>query len=134
MYSKGHFVTSIVASMLFILHFGITASIPLTAIVLFIGGVIGVVIDFDHFLVSYLNTGKSNLWKVVKNPKLAFIEQGKIFQDGEDVTQNQRLISHTVLLLMALGLTKSLGVIAVFVVWIWTVHILFDLLSDEGIV
>jgi hypothetical protein len=93
---------------------------------------LGVGIDLDHFLVARLNTGNWDaLLGVVRNPRRAVFEQGDIFEEGEDVTALQRLLSHAViagLLVAALSLVSSyLALLSAVVLY---VHVLSDLYQD----
>ena len=94
--------------------------------------VLGVGIDFDHFLVARLNTGTwDTLVRVVRNPRRVLFDQSEIFEAGEDMTKLQRLLSHALLggLLVA-GLYPFLPYVAVVSAVVLYVHVLCDLYRD----
>ena len=58
---------------------------------------LGVGIDFDHFLVARFNRGDwKNARRCIDNPMLVFGGQEKIFDSG-DLWRDQRLLSHLII-------------------------------------
>jgi hypothetical protein len=130
MYSKAHFLISVAVGAAVALLAG-QPPLPAVATVGY-AAVLGVGIDFDHFLVARLNTGNwDTLIRVVRNPRLILFDQGDIFEAGEDVTKLQRLLSHAVLggLLVA-GLYPLAPFVAVLSGVVLYVHVLSDLYQD----
>jgi hypothetical protein len=89
-------------------------------------------IDLDHFLLARLNTGNWDaLLGVVRNPHRAFLDQENVFEEGEDVTKLQRLLSHVLLagLLVAVlyPLSRYVAVLSAVVLYF---HVLGDLGRD----
>lgn len=94
--------------------------------------VVGVGIDFDHFLVAWLVTGSAkNVRRVLADPFLVVTGQDRIF-DESDLTPLQRLLSHVLIAGLAVGGLVALGVTAWAVVVGVTlyVHVLSDLVAD----
>ena len=129
MYSSHHAALSLLASAV-LLPFVPTA-LPAVGVVAY-AVVLGVAIDFDHFLVARYNTGS---WRALRaclsDPRRVFLAQGEIFDAGE-VWPLERLLSHAVLAgvlvagLLAAGLV-GLAVVSAVVLY---VHVLADLVWD----
>lgn len=108
------------------------SALPALVVVAY-AAVLGVVIDFDHFLASRLHRGD---WKAARrclaDPRLVFVDQSAIF-DADDLWPRQRLLSHVVII--------GLFVPAVFVVAgpslalvsgvVLYAHVLADLIQDN---
>jgi hypothetical protein len=94
--------------------------------------VLGVGIDFDHFLLARLNTGNWDaLLGVVRNPRRAVFDQRDIFDEGEDVTRLQRLLSHVVLGGVLVAVLYPLSAYAALLsAVVLYVHVLSDLYQD----
>jgi len=130
MYSKAHFLISLAVGT----AVAVLASQPPLPAAATVGyaAVLGVGIDFDHFLVARLNTGTwDTLVRVVRNPRRVLFDQSEIFEAGEDMTKLQRLLSHALLggLLVA-GLYPFLPYVAVVSAVVLYVHVLCDLYRD----
>ncbi|MEF8840954.1 MAG: hypothetical protein V5A62_04940 [Haloarculaceae archaeon] len=130
MYSKAHLLISLAVGAIVAVATG-QLPVPAVATVAY-AAVLGVGIDFDHFLVARFNTGNWDaLVGAVRNPRRILFDQGDIFEEGEDVTKLQRLLSHAVLggLLVA-GLYPVLPYVAVLSAVVLYVHVLSDLYRD----
>jgi hypothetical protein len=93
---------------------------------------IGVGIDFDHFLVAYLNTGSTkNLRRVARDPRIVVLDQRAIF-DPADLSELQRLLSHVVIAGIAVSGLVMLGERgwATVVGLTLYLHVLSDLIAD----
>jgi len=130
MYSKAHLLISLAVGAAVA---ALTGQPPaLAAGTVAYAAVLGVGIDFDHFLIARLNTGNWDaLLGVVRNPRRAVFDQRDIFDEGEDVTRIQRLLSHVVLggVLVAVLYPFSAYVALVSAVVLY-VHVLSDLYQD----
>jgi len=128
MYSKQHFLISIVVGAAIALL--TTSPIPDLALVAY-AGVLGVAIDFDHFLDARLVTGD---WRAarycLRNPRVVFTDQGSIFEHDE-LTPLHRLLSHVVIVGVYVPLvwlvSPSLAVVSAVVLYF---HVLADLVAD----
>ena len=130
MYSKEHFLISLAVGAAVAV---LTGQPPLlAAATVGYAAVLGVGIDFDHFLVARINTGRWDaLTGVIHNPRRAFFDQGDIFEDGEDVTKIQRLLSHVVIAgVLVAGLYPFLPYFALLSAVVLYVHVLCDLYRD----
>jgi hypothetical protein len=130
MYSKAHLLISLAVGAAVA---ALTGQPPALAVAsIGYAAVLGVGIDFDHFLIARLNTGNWDaLLGVVRNPRRAVFDQRDIFDEGEDVTRIQRLLSHVVLggvLVAALyPLSAYAALLSAVVLY---VHVLSDLYQD----
>lgn len=108
------------------------APIPDLAVVGY-AAVLGVAIDFDHFLVSRLHCGD---WRAAKrcldDPKIVFFDQEAIF-DVDDLWGHQRLLSHVVIVgLFVPGVYVVAGsFLAVVSAVVLYAHVLADLVEDN---
>jgi len=130
MYSKAHFLISLAVGAA-VAVLADQPPLPAAATVGY-AAALGVGIDFDHFLVARLNTGNwDSLVRVVRNPRRVLFDQSDIFEEGEDVTKLQRLLSHALLggVLVA-GLYPFLPYAAVVSAVVLYVHVLSDLYRD----
>lgn len=93
--------------------------------------VVGVGIDFDHFLVARLNTGEwTAVRRCLRDPRIVFTDQNAIFEEG-DVGTLRRLLSHVVLAgLAVVGLLAVDVFLAVFTAVVLYAHLLSDLVWD----
>ena len=93
---------------------------------------LGVGIDFDHFLVARLNTGSWDaLLGVVRNPRRAVFDQRNIFDADEDMTRLQRLLSHVVIAGVLVAVLYPLSAYAALLsAVVLYVHVLSDLYQD----
>lgn len=129
MYSSHHAALSVLAGVA-LLPFASTGLGPLGVVAYAV--VLGVGVDFDHFLVARYNAGDWRaLRAVLADPRLAFVSQDQIFTPGE-VGVLQRLLTHVVLggvLVVALlaGALVDLAVVSAVVLY---VHVLADLVWD----
>ncbi|WP_284007423.1 hypothetical protein [Haloarcula pelagica] len=129
MYSRDHALGSLALGVVLLL---VSVAPARPAVLLPVVVAIGVGIDFDHFLVAYLNTGSTkNLRRVVRDPRIVLLDQGAIF-DPDDLSELQRLLSHAVLAGLAVFGLVALGEQAWAVVVGLTLylHVLSDLVAD----
>ncbi|KTG11170.1 hypothetical protein AUR64_05535 [Haloprofundus marisrubri] len=102
-----------------------------TWFVLVYSAIIGVGIDFDHFLVARVNTGSWHAARdCLRNPTRVFAGQDEIFEDGE-VGTLRRLLSHVVIvgLLIPVLAVVSLPLALLTAVVLYG-HLLSDLIWD----
>jgi hypothetical protein len=94
--------------------------------------VVGVGIDFDHFLVARLTTGDwAALRRCLRDPRLVFLDQDEIF-DPLALWPLQRLLSHHVLGGLAVaGLWLVSVPLALFTLLVLYTHVLSDLVWDN---
>lgn len=93
--------------------------------------VLGVGIDFDHFVIARYNTGS---WQAVRRclakPQLVLTAQHRIFAD-DAIFPVERLLSHLVVTPILVGgtavVSSSLGVLAAIVLY---THITADVIAD----
>jgi hypothetical protein len=129
MYSSHHAVLSLLAG-LGLLPF-VQTDLPAVGVVAY-AVVLGVAIDFDHFLVARYNAGN---WRALRacvtDPRRVFLAQDEIFESGE-VWPLERLLSHVVIagLLVAALLVAGLVGLAVVSAVVLYVHVLADLAWD----
>jgi hypothetical protein len=93
--------------------------------------VVGVGIDFDHFLVARLNAGDwAALRRCLRRPRIVLVDQEAIFEPLE-VNPVERLLSHVVI---AGALVGGLWPVSPYVAWLTGVvlyaHLLGDLVAD----
>jgi hypothetical protein len=130
MYSKQHLLISLVVG---VAVAAATRQPPLdTVATVGYAAILGVGIDFDHFLVARLNTGRWRaLREVVREPRRAVLDQSNIFEEGEEVTKLQRLLSHVLLAgLLVVGLYPVSTYLATLSAVVLYVHVLSDLYQD----
>lgn len=94
-------------------------------------GVVGIAIDFDHFLIARWNSGSwEALLRCMRDPKIVFIDQDAIFQQREDLA-SQRLLTHhilgAILTVSTWIIEPTLGLITGVVLY---GHILADIVYD----
>lgn len=128
MYSRGHaLLSAIIGIPLAVGASNAPAAAGLLGYVL----LLGVGIDFDHFVIGRLNRGKwTNARRCLQNPAQIFADQSTIFDSG-DIWRDQRLLSH---LLIGGLLTAGLWIVNAYwafatAVTVYT-HVLADLYSD----
>lgn len=134
MYSRNHAAISALLAVPILLAHEPPAHPVLVAVVVV---AVGVGIDFDHFLIAWLNTGSTrSVRRVLANPRLAFVDQGAIF-DVDEVTREQRLLSHALIggtvtgaLCFAAPYWSSATYWAVVVAVTLYVHVVADLYAD----
>ena len=130
-YSKHHFLVSVIVGLL--LGISVTDSALLIFVTALYAGIIGVIIDIDHFAISRLHSGD---WSAAKNclrfPVQSLIYQEDIFGE-EEVEPAERVLSH----LLISG-------VVVPVIWVFTprwsfvtgvvlyVHILTNAYADAS--
>jgi len=93
--------------------------------------VVGVGIDFDHFLVAWYNTGDPRAIRYcLRNPRAVFTDQASIFHEYE-LGKLDRLLSHVLIggpLVAALWLVAPrLAALAAATLW---AHVVADLYRD----
>ena len=106
-----------------------TPPVPAWA-VLAVAVVVGVGIDFDHFLLAWYNTGNlTPVRRCLRDPRIVLLDQDAVFDDGSVGALN-RLLSHVVI-----------AGVAVPPLWLWRpyvaglvgvslyAHVLADLVS-----
>lgn len=106
------------------------ASIPTVALIAYAVAT-GVLIDLDHFLIARLRTGTWEAARAcLRDPRLVLVSQDRIFDPGS-VGILSRLLSHLVLVGVAVGLTAlvdaSLAVLTAVVLY---AHLLSDVAWD----
>jgi|AntRauTorcE11898_2_1112593.scaffolds.fasta_scaffold18478_3 hypothetical protein len=129
MYSSHHATLSVLAGVA-LLPFVSTGLGPVGLVAYAV--VLGVGVDFDHFLIARYNAGDwATLRACLANPRRVFFSQDELFEPGE-VGVLQRLLTHVVLggvvvtVLLAGGLV-DLAVVSAVVLY---VHVLADLVWD----
>lgn len=128
MYSKHHFaISAAVAAVVAALT---TSPYPWWAL-LVLAALVGVGIDFDHFLVAGINTGDwEPIRRCLRNPRIVFFDQGEIFEQGE-VGVVRRLLSHVVIGGVLVGMLALVTpFLAAFVALVLYFHLLADLVWD----
>lgn len=128
MYSRGHAVLSVLVGVAIVL----VAPPPVhPAVVVAVALLVGVGIDFDHFVLAAALSGSSkNVRRVLRRPTMAILAQDEIFDEG-DLTEEQRLLSHVVVTGVAVaGLWLVAPYWALVVGVTLYVHVLADLYAD----
>lgn len=129
MYSRGHALLSGVIGIPLAVESSSTT--VFTAVLWGYVLLLGIGIDFDHFVIGRINRGDwTNARRCLRNPTQVIIDQSAIFDHG-DIWRDQRLLSH---LLIGGVLTAGLWVINTYwafatAVTVYT-HVLADLYSD----
>ena len=124
-YSKHHFLLSVAV--------GLAAGLDLLTgrgWVAF-AAVVGVGIDFDHFLVAWYNTGDPRAIRYcLRNPRAVFTDWASIFHEYEPGTLD-RLLSHMLiggpLVAVLWVLAPTMAVLAAVTLW---AHVVADLYQD----
>ncbi|MFC6756555.1 MULTISPECIES: hypothetical protein [Haloarcula] len=93
--------------------------------------VVGVGIDFDHFLVAWYNTGDPRAIRYcLRNPKAVFVDQESIFYECE-LGKLDRLLSHMLVggpvVAVLWALAPTLAALAAASLY---VHVVADLVQD----
>ena len=129
MYSRDHAILSLVVAVVGTSTLDLSISWPLTVVVALVAGV---GIDFDHFLIARLTTGRwQALRRCLSNPRLVFFDQDGIFRP-ESIRPLQRLLSHVVIIAVVVPALALVDVaLAVFVAAVLYVHLLADLAWDN---
>lgn len=129
MYSSQHAALSLVAGLVLVPLVPTVVSGP---VLVAYAVVLGVGVDFDHFVVARVNAGN---WRALRacvvDPRRVFLAQDEIFE-AEEVWPLQRLLSHAVLggaLVAGLLAVDRLGVAVASAVVLY-VHVLADLVWD----
>lgn len=129
MLSKHHLLLSLAAGVALV---PLLPSIYPWWFVVGVATVLGVGIDFDHFLVARLNQGD---WRAtvrgLRNPRLLFFDQANLFPD-DALWARQRLLSHALIgsVLVGVFVLVAPWVALITAVTLW-VHIVADLLWDN---
>lgn len=128
MHSREHLATSLVAG-LALVQFVETPLGPVGTVAF--AGLLGVVVDLDHFLIARFRTGSwGPLRRAVTSPRRAFIDQDELFDAG-DVGERTRLLSHVLVAsLLVAGFLVTWPSLAIVVAVVLSVHIGADLLWD----
>ncbi|MFC4357780.1 hypothetical protein ACFO0N_07445 [Halobium salinum] len=128
MYSKHHFLISVAVAAAVA---GLTTTPYPWWLLLVVAAVVGVGIDFDHFLVAGINTGDwEAIRRCVRDPRIVFLDQGEIFEEGE-VGVVRRLLSHVVIGGLLVGALAAVApFLAAFVALVLYFHLLADLVWD----
>lgn len=128
--SKRHFLISLAIGVAVV---ALTNAPYPDLVVVAYAAVLGVAIDFDHFLTSRFHRGD---WKAVQrcfeNPTIVFLDQSAIFDD-DDLWAHQRLLSHVVIIGAFLPVVYFLAgpfltVVSAVVLY---AHVLADLIADN---
>lgn len=132
MYSKHHLVVSaaVGAALLAVAPMAPPAWLPPVGVVGY-AAAIGVVIDLDHFVLAWLNSGTPRAIRAgLARPRTLVIEQSVLFEAGE-VSKLDRLLSHVVIVGVAVpatwALAPFLGLVTAVVLY---THVLADLVWD----
>jgi hypothetical protein len=126
MYSKSHFGISAAVGAIVAVAVGTD---PFRAAILVgYAAVLGTAIDLDHFLIARLRAGDwRHLRFAVGNPRAAFVDQDRLFDDG-DVGALTRLLSHAlvggVVVVVLVPVDPFLALVSAVVLY---VHVLADL-------
>jgi len=128
-YSRDHFLLSVAVGLAAGLYAGLDLLTGLGWIVL--AAVVGVGIDFDHFLVAWYNTGEPRAIRYcLRNPRAVLFDQRSIFQAYE-LGKLDRLLSHLLVggpLVAGLWLLDpTLAMLAAATLY---VHLVADLVAD----
>lgn len=129
MYSRDHAIVSAVVGAGGVVAFSLP--IPWWAAVGY-AVIVGVAIDFDHFVVARLESGEwTALRRCLRNPRLVFVGQDEIF-DPMDLWALQRLLSHHLIGGVAVaGLWLVSEPLALFTALVLYAHVLCDLVWDN---
>lgn len=96
-------------------------------------GLVGVLVDLDHLVIAWLNSGEPRALSYgLANPRVAFLDQSELFEDGE-VSSHERLLSHVLIVGVAVPvgfwLAPLVGVTLAVVLYghvlsdlVWEVH------------
>ena len=134
MYSREHFLLGAVAAGIMLVPLSETFGPPILAALFCYGVLLSVFVDLDHFVLTRLRTGDwRHLRACLAEPTAAFGDQDWVFEDVDDM-EHERILSHAVLggALVAALLVVSVPV-AVFTAVLLYVHVLADLLRDNGL-
>ncbi|MDS0221781.1 hypothetical protein NDI54_10530 [Haloarcula sp. S1AR25-5A] len=129
MYSRDHAIVSVAVGAAGVA--GLPLPLPWWAAVGY-AVVVGVAIDFDHFVVARLETGDwAALRRCLRNPKIAVLDQDEIF-DPQDLWPLQRLLSHHLIGgVVVFGLWLVSAPLALFTALVLYAHVLGDLVWDN---
>jgi len=128
-YSRDHFLLSVAVGLAAGLYAGLDLLTGLGWVAF--AAVVGVGIDFDHFLVAWYNTGDPRAIRYcLRNPRAVFVDQGSIFHEYE-LGKLDRLLSHMLIggpLVAGLWvLSPTLALLAAATLY---VHVVADLVQD----
>jgi len=128
MKSGAHTAISLVVASLALVLTDPPFSVP---VVLGVVLVAGVLIDLDHFVLAARRTGGlAAVRRCLRDPKIVFLDQSRIFEDGE-VGMLERLLSHVVIGGVAVPLCwLSSPYLAGLVGATIYAHVLADLVAD----
>lgn len=128
MYSKHHFLISVAVGA--VVAAATSSAFPWWFLVGY-AAVVGVGIDFDHFLVARVNTGEwTAVERCLRDPRIVFLDQNQIFETG-DVGVLRRLFSHVVIVGVAVAVLAFVSpFLAAFTALVLYAHILSDLVWD----
>lgn len=128
--SKRHFLISLAIGVAAVAV--ADAPLPVLVVVAY-AAVLGVAVDFDHFLVSRLYCGD---WRAVRrcldDPWIVLASQTEIFDD-DDLWARQRLLSHVVLVgvIVPAAYVVASPFLAVVSAVVLYAHVLADLVQDN---
>jgi len=127
-YSRDHAIISVLVAVGGVVALDLPIGWPVAVVAAL---VVGVGIDFDHFLVARLTTGEwTALRRCLADPRLAFLDQDDIFEP-DAIWPLQRLLSHVLIAGVAVpALALWNRPMAVFVAVVLYAHLLADLLWD----
>lgn len=129
MYSKSHLAISAVVGAA--LAVAADAAPGRAAFLVGYAALVGTAIDADHFLIARLRAGDwRHLRSAVANPRVALVEQDRLFDEG-DVGPLTRLLSHALIggLLVA-ALVPVDGFLALVSAVVIHAHVVADLVVD----
>lgn len=131
MYSKGHLVVSVALGAVIAAWVGATPT--RAGFLVGYAALLGTAIDLDHFVVARLRAGDwRHLRFAIGNPRAAFLDQDRLFDDG-DVGALTRLLSHALVgglvVVVLVPVNPFLALVSAVVVY---VHVLADLVVEVG--
>ena len=129
MYSKGHFVGSLLVGLALaalapptVLGLSSLALVPYAIL-------LGVGVDLDHFLIAWYNAGEPRAIRAgLSNRRLLVLDQDQLFEDDE-VSSQERLLTHA---LVAGALTPATWLLSPVLGVATAVTLYVHLLSDIG--
>lgn len=135
MYSRGHALAGGAASIPLVLLLFPDAAVPTLAALWCYGVALSVLVDLDHFLVARVTVGDwRNTRRLLEDPVGRMADQSELFDD-DHLTELNRLLSHVLLAgLLVVGTWFVLEPLGEFTAGVLYVHLLADLLRDNGIV
>jgi hypothetical protein len=128
MYSKSHLAISAAVGGVLAVWTG--AAPARAAFLVAYAGLLGTAIDLDHFLVARLRAGDwRHLRSAVTSPRVAFVDQDELFEEGA-VGPQTRLLSHALIAgLLVGGFAVVDPFLAALTGLVLYVHVVCDLIA-----